>query len=46
MVILLKIVQKSYNNAPGVDTSPQSLGTRAVSYAPRAYTVFMEGVVV
>ena len=33
----------SYNKAFGVETNPQSLGAKVLSYSPGASNVFMEG---
>jgi hypothetical protein len=41
--ILLKIVQRTYNNALSVYTTHKSPGTRIVSYAPGAYKVLWNG---
>jgi hypothetical protein len=43
---LFKIVKRTYNNAFGVDTTPQSPQERVVSYALEAYKVFMEWAVI
>jgi hypothetical protein len=42
-VLLLKIVQQSYNKAFGVDTNHQSLGVIVISYAAGAFKVLMKG---
>ena len=41
----LKIVQRSYNKAIGDDRISWGRGERVLSFAPGAYKVFMEGVV-
>jgi hypothetical protein len=43
---LFKIVHRSYENACGVDKTPQSPETRVVRYNLGVYGVFIEGVVV
>jgi len=40
-----KIVRRSHNTVFGVNRITQNLGVRVVSYAPGAYEVFMEGMV-
>jgi hypothetical protein len=46
IAILFKIVQILYNKPLGIETNPQILGARAVSYAPGPFKIFMEEMVV
>ena len=46
IAICSKIVQMSRSMAFEIDTTPQSLNARVISYTPGAYNLFMEGVVV
>jgi hypothetical protein len=46
IAILLKIVQRSYNENSGVNTTPQGPRAGVVSYALGSYMVPMEGTLV